>query len=320
MALYVRARAAASTRWRARSSRAARHGRAFDVRTSLRDVPRLHRDHAGDHVLGRRAAARLERRLLQRRAADHRLAERHGGRGRLHERRVVPRHRRASSPSTATTASCTPSAGWSPTSPCCCSSPSRCATPANTRWPTCWRYRLRRARCAAMARAVDADRQPVLHDRADGRRRLAGQPAARPGISFNTAIIGVGVLMLVYVDLRRHAGDDLGADRQGGAADGAARSCSASWCWRTSISSFGEFFDAIAHVTAVLRDGRRGDEDFLRRRGLRTSRSRPATGALDPDLARHRADLRDGGAAAHPGPLLHRARRRRRRAPRWSGR
>ena len=40
-----------------------------------------------------------------------------------------------------------------------------------------------------------------------------------PGIGFNTAIVGVGVAHARLRHLRRHAGDDLGADRQGGPAD-----------------------------------------------------------------------------------------------------
>ena len=54
-------------------------------------------------------------RLLRRRPPDHGLAERHCRGRRLHERRFIPRHRRASSPSRATTASCTRWAGWSRT-------------------------------------------------------------------------------------------------------------------------------------------------------------------------------------------------------------
>ncbi|GAA3297367.1 hypothetical protein GCM10017708_38960 [Arthrobacter citreus] len=42
------------------------------------------------------------------------------------------------SPSTATTASCTPSASWWPGWWHCCWSRKCCATPANSPWPTCF--------------------------------------------------------------------------------------------------------------------------------------------------------------------------------------
>ena len=62
-------------------------------------------------------------------------------------------------------------------------------------------YRLQPASGAGDGVAQHADRQHVLHDRADGRRgRAGGAAAARIGhISFNVAVIGVGVLMIVYV-------------------------------------------------------------------------------------------------------------------------
>ena len=71
------------------------------------------------------------------------FAERHRDRRRLPVGRVVPRHRRRRSRSTATTASSTRSASWSPGWSRCCWSPSCCATPASSRWPTCSRFRLR---------------------------------------------------------------------------------------------------------------------------------------------------------------------------------
>ena len=68
--------------------------------------------------------------------------------------------------------------------------------------------------------------------------------------------------------------------------------------------SFGAFFDAID--ARHLSRQRRRDRD-------RTSCSRAclqaAVGRARSDLAGARADLRHGGPAAHPGPLLHRARR-----------
>ena len=62
-------------------------------------------------------------------------------------------------------------------------------------------YRLRPAPRARDGGAQHAHRQHVLHDRADGRRGRAGHAAAQGvrGISYPTAVIGVGILMIVYV-------------------------------------------------------------------------------------------------------------------------
>ena len=51
-------------------------------------------------------------RLLRRRTPHHRLAERHRGGGRLHERRVVPGHRRDHRLPGLRRLSCTRWAGW----------------------------------------------------------------------------------------------------------------------------------------------------------------------------------------------------------------
>ena len=40
------------------------------------------------------------------------------------------------------------------------------------------------------------------------------------GISYSKAVIGVGILMIVYVVVRRDAGDHVGADRESDLADG----------------------------------------------------------------------------------------------------
>ena len=62
-------------------------------------------------------------------------------------------------------------------------------------------YRLSPRPVRAMARAEHADGEHVLHDRADGRRgRARVAAAARTRASrYQTAVIGVGVLMIVYV-------------------------------------------------------------------------------------------------------------------------
>ena len=78
---------------------------------------------------------------------------------------------------------------------------------------------------AARARhgvAQHAHRQHVLHDRADGRRRRAGEPAAQ-GLRHRASTTAVDRRRRAddrLRRLRRHAGDHLGADHQGDAADG----------------------------------------------------------------------------------------------------
>ncbi len=68
--------------------------------------------------------------------------------------------------------------------------------------------------------------------------------------------------------------------------------------------SFAEFFGAIAHVTYHDK-GQEVVKDFLQP-GLRY---KPPYGPLDLDFPWPRPDLRHRRSAAHPGPLLHRARR-----------
>ncbi len=61
-------------------------------------------------------------------------------------------------------------------------------------------YRLSPRPVRAMGALSHAHRQHVLHDRADGRRGRAREAAAaRHGLTYQTAVIGVGVLMIVYV-------------------------------------------------------------------------------------------------------------------------
>ena len=124
------------------------------------------------------------------------------------------------------------------------------------------------------------------------------------GISFNTAVIGVGILMIVYVVF-------------GGML-------ATTWVqiikaillmagtFLLSILvlahfdfSFGEFFDAVSHVT-LPRCERRAGRQGLPAAGLALQATVRRT---RPDLARPGADLRHRRPAAHPGPLLHRARR-----------
>jgi cation/acetate symporter len=79
-------------------------------------------------------------------------------------------------------------------------------------------FRFRRPPCAPWPRHQHAHGEPVLHDRADGGRRLLVSLLI-PGIGFNTAIVGGRRADAGLRDLRRDAGDHLGADREGGAAD-----------------------------------------------------------------------------------------------------
>ena len=99
--------------------------------------------------------------------------------------------------------------------------------------------------------------------------------------------------------LRRHDGDDVGADRQGGAA--AER--------RVPAGGHGAVAIRIQPARAVPR----GVRSVRRRR----ARARPAgVESARRDVARPGADARHGRAAAHPDALLHGARRQERRARR----
>ena len=107
-------------------------------------------------------------------------------------------------------------------------------------------------------------------------------------------------------DRRRHEGHHLGADRQGGPADGR----------RAADDPAGAGARSSFNLSALLGDGRRRSQRQGRRvPGARAcgtaSRSpdatRPAQQAR-PDLARPRAGARHRRPAAHPDPLLHGAR------------
>ena len=147
------------------------------VRPHRSPLPGLRRADARHHHLGQPADPQRHR-LLRRWPVVLRLPERHGDRRRLHVGRDRSSASPASSPCTATTASCTRSASSSPGWWRCCWWPSCCATRASTRWPTCWRSGCANARCVRRRR-LDHGRVDLLPAGPDGRRGRAGGPAAR---------------------------------------------------------------------------------------------------------------------------------------------
>ena len=176
-------------------------------------------DHAGDHLLGGAALAKRGR-ILHREPADHRLAKRRRGGGRLHERGVVSRDRgldrvlrlrRLHVLRRLAGGLSHRAAG-------------RCGTAAQRRQIHHGRCARLSAQSAAGARhgGVEHDHgQHVLHDRADGgrgraRHAVAGQLACQLPSCGHRRRDPDDYLRR----LRRHAGDDLGADHQGDPADG----------------------------------------------------------------------------------------------------
>ena len=152
-------------------------------------------------------------------------------------------------------------------------------------------------------RAQHAHRVHFLHDRADGRRRFAGQAAAARGELRDGRGRGGRADDRVR-GLRRHARHHLGADHQGRAADE-----------RHAVSQRAGAGALRFQLRELLRGDCLGELDRRRRRhgherlpaaGLDVQ---AALGRARPALARARADLRHRGTAAHPGALLHRARR-----------
>ena len=114
------------------------------------------------------------------------------------------------------------------------------------------------------------------------------------GINFNLAVIAHRRVHALLRDLRRHAGDDLGADHQGGAADdGDDRAL--------DLRARQDRLEPDRH----LRQGR----GAVRRR-RRLPRAGPAVHRADRhDLARARAAARNRRPAAHPDAVLHGAQR-----------
>ena len=132
----------------------------------------------------------------------------------------------------------------------------------------------------------------LLPDRADGRRRRADQAHVRALLRAGDRDRRRGDDRLRAV--RRHDRDDLGADREGGAAPGRRGDPGAPGA-RALRHEPGALFAAAAE--------RYGD-----------GRARAGTAGHEParrHLARHGADVRHRRPAAHPDALLHRARRAR---------
>ena len=188
----------------------------------------VHRDYAWHHLLGVQALRRLQR-LLRRRSPDQGLAERSRGRRRLHERRILPRHRRYYRVFRLRRfhvlrglAGCLSDGA------------------AGGRRAAAQRRQIHHGRRAGLStegaagagHGVDqhADRQHLLHDRADGRRGRAGGPAAE---RLRHQLPRRGDWRRHSDDhlrrVRRHAGDHVGADRQGHPADGRHGPAEHSW-------------------------------------------------------------------------------------------
>ena len=200
------------------------------------DVPRLHRDHAVDHVVGCAQERGLERVLRGGTIAES-VAERHRRGGRLHERRVVLRHRGHHRVSGLRRlhvfrrlARRVPHGALD----------RRRAVAQRGQVHDGRRARvsLEPAAGARDGRALDADREHVLHDRADGRRRRARvAAAARHG-----HYVSDGGRRHRRADdrvrgVRRNARDHLGADRQSHLADGRHDSAQHSRAAPTSASA-----------------------------------------------------------------------------------
>ena len=135
-----------------------------------------------------------------------------------------------------------------------------------------------------------------------------------PGIGFNTAIVAVGALMLVYVIFGGMLATTWVQIVKAVLLMTGTILLSILVLARFHFSIF-EFFDAVARVTGsfcadgVARPGRlpgrrRADRPRLHPAGPLLPRP---LGRAVADVARHRADLRHRRPAAHPGALLHRA-------------
>ena len=182
-----------------------------------RDVPGVHRDHSRHHLLGRQAHQDRHR-LLRRRTRHHGVAERPRDRRRLYVGRLVPRHCRAG----LFQRLLRPELLGRLAGRLADRAVPDCGAAAQLR-----QIHLRRRRLLPPeARADPCDGRAqhlgggdLLPDRPDGRcRPVASHPAA-----------AVRLLAVDHhrrrtdhhlCDLRRHEGDNLGADHQGGAAPG----------------------------------------------------------------------------------------------------
>ncbi len=124
------------------------------------------------------------------------------------------------------------------------------------------------------------------------------------GIDYHTAVIGVGILMIVYVVFGGMLATTWVQIVKAMLLMGGTILLSF-LVLRTSTSASARSSTRSRNVTHTDAQGNRVTQDFLTP-GLRYA---PPYGRARSDLARHGADLRDGGSAAHPRPLLHRARR-----------
>ena len=243
---------------------------------------------ARDHVVGRPPHAH-DRAVLRRRSQRHRLPERVRTRGRLHERGQLPRHRR---PRRADGFRRPDLLDRLSRRLADRALPDRRAAAQPRPLHVRRRGRVPDAAGARAHRHVDRDAlgRHLLSDRPDGRCGHVDQPHLRPAVRAVRADRRRRDADVPAA--RRHARDDLGADRQGGAAR------------RRRHDHGSPRAGRVRPQPARPLPDRRGRE---RRRGARAGRARLR--ALGRDLARSRAHVRHRRAAAHPDALLHRPRR-----------
>ena len=268
------------------AAREIRSGRAQLGRDRL--LPRVRGDRTRDLLVGGPPDPH-DRAVLRGRPQRDRFPERARARGRLHERRELPRDRRAGRTHRLRRPHLLDRL------------PRRLADRALPDRRAAAQPRavhVRRRGCVpaeAGARAArgggrHAVRGDLLPDRPDGRRRDADQPDLRPRLRALGRDRRRG-----HADpapARRHDRDHLGADRQGRPADR-----------RRDGDGIPRARRVRAEPARPLLDGRGRERRGGACAGL--ARVRP----LGRDLARPRADVRDGRAAAHPDALLHRAER-----------
>ena len=124
------------------------------------------------------------------------------------------------------------------------------------------------------------------------------------GIKFPVAVIGVGVLMIIYVVFGGMLATTWVQIIKAILLMGGTLLLSILVMAHFGFS-FGAFFDAIGHVTYHDAKGAGGRQRFpYSRAALQTAIRRAG-----PDFAGRRADLRYCWTATHSGPVLYRARR-----------
>ena len=251
-------------------------------------VPAVHRAVARHHRLGSPQDAQ-RRSLLHGRPRRDVAAERPGARRRLHERGQLPRHRR---PGGAVRVRRPHLLRRVPGRMADRDVPDRRAAAEPRTLHVHRRGRLPASPGAdpdRRRRRVAGGRRLLPH-RADGRRRQPDSPAVRHPVRGGGRHRRDGHARLRAV--RRHDGDDVGADHQGRAAAGRSVAAGGAGAGALQLQSAG-----------ALRAGR----DHLRPGGAGAGPAGDQSARRG--VARPGAHARHGGAAAHPDAVLHGARR-----------